>query len=137
MAWLAAMLLAGCANTSKLEHAVGYLNVGAVSIYDIEVTYGQAVIPFKGQKLSRRSGGWGVRMPIQDQMTVTWHTDQATPPHHIAIAELRSKVSRSYELKNRELRFNADKLELWREEATGPHNPNTDLQPRQYVKVFP
>lgn len=69
--WAAMLLQIGCASTAEIEHAVGYWNVGAVSVYDIEVKYGHVVIPFKGEKRPQRSGGWGVRMPIPDEMTVT------------------------------------------------------------------
>lgn len=143
MAWLAVMLLAGCANTAVFEHGIKICNRGAVNVYDIKVLYADQEIggrlnPFRGvTPPSPSCSRWGVRVPVPDEMTVTWYTDRAAPPHRIAIAELRSKVSRSHELKSWEFRINADKLELWREEATGPHNPNTDLQPRQYVKVFP
>ena len=76
-------------------------------------------------------------MPIPDEMIVIWYTDRAAPPHRVVISELRRKVSRTRELTNWEIHFNADKVELWREEATGPRNPNTYLQPRQDVRVFP
>lgn len=135
--WTATLLQLGCASTAEIEHAVDYRNVGAVSVYDIEVKYGHVVIPFKGEKRPQRYGGWGVRMPIPDEMTVTWRTDPAAPPHRVVISALQSKASLTRQLRNWELRFNADNLELWRLEPTAPHNPNTLLQPRQYVKVFP
>lgn len=143
MAWLTVMLLAGCANTAIVEHGITICNRGAVNVYDIKVLYGDQEIggglnPFRGVRPPSPScGGWGVRMSVPEEMTVTWYTDRAVPPHRVVISELKSKVSRTRELQNWELRFNGDKVELWREEATGPRNPNTGLQPRQDVKVFP
>lgn len=143
MAWLAVMLLAGCANTAIVEHGIKTCNRGTVNVYDIKVLYGgQEVVsglnPFRGvTPPSPSCGGWGVRMPVPDEMIVTWYTDRAAPPNRAVISELRSRVSRTHELQNWELRFNADKLEVWRQEATGPRNPNTYLQPRQDIRVFP
>ncbi len=137
------VLSQGCATYSKpFPHGITVSNYDVPAIHDITVLYGEMVIKFAGVASPKRlpypnQGGLSnAVMPVPSEMTVIWFTEKGGAPHRVTIP-LKGRLSPIYQLANWEIRFYGERIELWREDATGPINPHTYIQPREEKKVFP
>lgn len=135
-----AILQQGCAsvNTGSFEHGIAIANYGENPVYDITIFYGARKLEFAGRTPRDLAGGglWNAGMFIPSEMTVLWHSENGGVEHRMTIS-LKDKVSKSNQLANWRIRFYGDRIELWREDNTGPLNRHTGIWPREVQKVFP
>jgi len=127
-----AFFLCACANTGRIQHGIQIESKGPRSIYDVRVNYGEGLIRFRSIYGEGQGSGQGVIHPVPESMKLTWFV--GGQPQE-AIVPLKSNLSR-HPLRNWVLKFYGERLEVWREEQTGPTNAY-GIQPRQEVKVYP
>jgi hypothetical protein len=133
-------LIQGCAtpNSGSFEHGIAIENPGKGPVYDIVIFYGQRKIEFSGRTPHNPAGGglWNAGMPVPSEMTVIWRTEKNGRDHRTTIP-LKDKTSFINRLANWKILFFEERIELWREDNTGPLNPYTMIWPREVKKVFP
>lgn len=128
-----AALLCACASTRLIQHGIQPEVKGTTPVSDIQVLYGEKVINFKGITRPGGGGGWNAPMPVPEAMTVKWTVDGERQEVVIPLSDKQSP----FLLKNWILRFDAKRIEIFREEQTGPIDPVTHIQPRREVHVYP
>lgn len=83
---------AACATSEGSEHGFSVANRGSVAISDVQVLYGGEIIEFCNPwcKGGRSDGFYGVYMPVQKEMDVSWKT--ADGEHHTVHIPIKSKL---------------------------------------------
>lgn len=140
--WLAAVvfaLLGGCAaipgsGFGKVEHGFNLEIVGQPAISDVLIRYGEFQRMFCDKDIPCRKGYgtfYGVYMPIQDQMQVTWKT--ADGQQHQAVVPVRGKVHDLSRFRRLFLRFNGEQLVV----LQGSYYQNPGLAGWEEAPLYP
>ena len=104
--------IAGCGSLSSnknIEHGLSVENVGTSLISNVSLRYGTVTREFCKQGCAYKGGSfYGVYMPIQNEMFVTWKT--ADGSEHKADVSVKEKLVAPNRLKSLMLYFNQDHL---------------------------
>ena len=134
---LVALTVAACAvpsNTALVEHGFDVRNVGAQSVSDAIVRYGDFVRAFCDRGIPCRKGYatfYGVYMPIQDSFTVTWKT--ADGQEHRAVIHVSGHLKDRGRLHAYALRFDGSALSVMQE----LRNSNTTDVKLETLPLYP
>ncbi|OGI41305.1 MAG: hypothetical protein A2140_02765 [Candidatus Muproteobacteria bacterium RBG_16_62_13] len=106
------LTLAGCAmaqEAGKLEHGIDVTNKGTSVISEVAVRYGPVTRTFCERGCGKGVGSYyGVHMPIQDEMFVSWKT--ADGKHHEVHFPVRSRIKEVKRFRRLLLRFDGGEL---------------------------
>jgi hypothetical protein len=130
----AVVMLTSCAQLSRnVEHSFAVENVGTEPISRVEIQYSARKITFcETQCYGHRSGSsYGVYMPIQRDMLVTWAT--ADGSHHHVRVPLVPRIKEPERLDVLFLQFNGGQLTV----LQGLHYANPGLAGLERVPLYP
>lgn len=128
-------VLTACATaqgSGSVEHGFDIKNAGDTNISSIVVSYGRESIKFCRRYCVPTAGSfYGVYMPIQEEMQVTWQT--ADGQTHQTRIPVRSKVKDLGRLRTLYLQFTNDRLTV----VQGLEYTNPSLVGRELFPLFP
>ncbi len=128
-------ILSACATaqgTGDVEHGFDIQNAGETNISNVVLSYGNRSIKFCRRYCVPKAGSfYGVYMPIQDEMQVTWQT--ADGQIHEARVPVRAKVKDLSRLAVLYLQFNGTQLTV----IQALHYPNPTILEFEKLSLYP